>query len=131
MSLYFLSLLVRFVFSCSVMLERLSKSSQDFVAVTMDHIKRYAEAGLRTLAVAYRELGEEEFSSWEKEFVNAKTTISTDRDAMVEAAADKIERDLILLGATAVEDKLQKGVTLQLAFSSGRSFILCRYACSQ
>lgn len=96
--------------SDSVMLERLSKSSQDFVAVTMDHIKRYSEAGLRTLAVAYRELSEEEFSSWEKEFMNAKTTISIDRDAMVEAAADKIERDLILLGATAVEDKLQKGV---------------------
>ncbi|KAI3452434.1 hypothetical protein Pfo_009098 [Paulownia fortunei] len=94
----------------SVMFERLSKDVQDFVAVTMDHIKRYAEAGLRTLVVAYRELSEEEFRSWEEEFLKAQTSLSADRDALVEAAADKIERDLILLGATAVEDKLQKGV---------------------
>ncbi|XP_057769317.1 probable phospholipid-transporting ATPase 8 [Salvia miltiorrhiza] len=96
--------------SDGVMLERLSENSQDFVAVTMDHVKRYAEAGLRTLVLAYRELSKEEFSLWEKEFLNAKATIGIDRDALIEAAADKIERDLILLGATAVEDKLQKGV---------------------
>ena len=106
-----------FVLACSVMLERLSKNSQDFEATTMEHVKRYAEAGLRTLVLAYRELSEEEFSSWEKEFRDAKATVGPDRDALIEAAADKIERDLILLGATAVEDKLQKGVTLQLAFS--------------
>ncbi|KAL1554761.1 putative phospholipid-transporting ATPase 8 [Salvia divinorum] len=94
--------------SDSVMLERLSKNSQDFEAVTMDHVKRYAEAGLRTLVLAYRELSKEEFSSWEKEFLDAKATVGPDRDALIEAAADKIERDLILLGATAVEDKLMK-----------------------
>ncbi|PIN09078.1 Phospholipid-translocating ATPase [Handroanthus impetiginosus] len=94
----------------SVMFELLSKDVQDFVATTMDHIKRYAEAGLRTLVVAYRELSEEEFRSWEEEFLTAQTSVSGDRDALVELAAEKIERDLILLGATAVEDKLQKGV---------------------
>lgn len=94
------------------MLERLSKESEDSVPITMDHVKRYAEAGLRTLIVAYRELSKEEFSSWEKEFMNAKATVGPDRDALIEAAADKIEKDLILLGATAVEDKLQEGVTL-------------------
>ncbi|XP_047954399.1 probable phospholipid-transporting ATPase 8 [Salvia hispanica] len=96
--------------SDSVMLERLSKKSQDFVDSTMDHVKRYAEAGLRTLVLAYHELSKEEFSSWEKEFLDAKATVGADRDALIEAAADKIERDLILLGATAVEDKLQIGV---------------------
>lgn len=94
------------------MFERLTEDGQDFVGVTMDHIKRYAEAGLRTLVVAYRELSEEEFHSWEEEFVMAQTSVTADRDALVEAAADKIERDLLLLGATAVEDKLQKGVNL-------------------
>lgn len=117
MSPYFLSLLVHSEFSCSVMLERLSEDVQDFVAVTMDHIKKYAEAGLRTLVVAYRELSEEEFRSWEEEFLMAQTSVSADRGALVEAAADKIERDLVLLGATAIEDKLQKGVNLKLAVS--------------
>ncbi|KAL6520255.1 putative phospholipid-transporting ATPase 8 [Orobanche minor] len=94
----------------SIMFERISDDVQDFVAVTKDHIKGYAEAGLRTLVVAYRELSELEFSSWEEEFLMAQTSLNVDRDDLMEAAADKIERDLVLLGATAVEDKLQKGV---------------------
>ncbi|XP_073142453.1 probable phospholipid-transporting ATPase 8 [Henckelia pumila] len=94
----------------SAMLERLSRKAKEFEARTREHIKRYAEAGLRTLVVAYRELNEDDFRSWEEEFLNAKTSVNADRDALVDAAADKIERDLILLGATAVEDKLQTGV---------------------
>jgi magnesium-transporting ATPase (P-type) len=35
---------------------------------------------------------------------------------LVDAAADKLERVLILLGATAVEDKLQKGVSANYYF---------------
>ena len=42
--------------------------------------------------------------------MKAKTSVSENRDALMDEAADKIERNLILLGATAVEDKLQKGV---------------------
>ncbi|KAM7512457.1 hypothetical protein LguiB_011332 [Lonicera macranthoides] len=94
----------------SVMFERLSKEGRIFEAKTKEHIKKYSEAGLRTLVVAYRELGEEEYNIWEEEFLEAKASVTADRDALVDAAADKIERDLILLGVTAVEDKLQKGV---------------------
>ncbi|XP_061363200.1 probable phospholipid-transporting ATPase 8 [Gastrolobium bilobum] len=94
----------------SVMFERLSQYGRQFEAETKDQIKRYAEAGLRTLVVAYRELGEEEYKLWDKEFTKTKTSVAADRNALVDAAADKMERDLILLGATAVEDKLQKGV---------------------
>ncbi|KAF5739621.1 putative phospholipid-transporting ATPase 8-like [Tripterygium wilfordii] len=94
----------------SVMFERLSKDGRHFEVETKKHIKRYAESGLRTLVVAYRELDEDEYKQWEQEFLKAKTSVTPDRDALVDAAADKIERDLSLLGATAVEDKLQKGV---------------------
>ncbi|XP_071692834.1 probable phospholipid-transporting ATPase 8 [Rutidosis leptorrhynchoides] len=94
----------------SVIFERLTKNSQPFENETRNHINMYAEAGLRTLVIAYRPLDEEEYKAWEQEFFKAKTSVSLDRDALVDAAADKIERDLILLGATAVEDKLQKGV---------------------
>jgi len=93
------------------MFERLSKDGRQFEVETRDHIKRYAEAGLRTLVVTYRELDEEEYKLWDKEFSKVKTSVTEDRDALVDAAADKMERDLILLGATAVEDRLQKGVS--------------------
>ena len=46
------------------------------------------------------------------EFTEAKNSLSADREEMIEEVAEKIERDLILLGATAVEDKLQNGVGL-------------------
>ncbi|RAL46890.1 hypothetical protein DM860_005169 [Cuscuta australis] len=93
----------------SVVFRKLSKNGRLFEEKTREHIEQYANAGLRTLVIAYRELGEEEFKSWEKELLSAQVS-SDDREALVDAAADKIERDLILLGATAVEDKLQKGV---------------------
>uniref|UniRef100_M0ZI89 Phospholipid-transporting ATPase n=2 Tax=Solanum tuberosum TaxID=4113 RepID=M0ZI89_SOLTU len=94
----------------SVMFEQLSKDGRVFEGITREHLKQYAEAGLRTLVVAYRELDEKEFQSWEREFLNAQASVTADRDALVDAAAQKIERDIILLGVTAVEDKLQKGV---------------------
>ncbi|XP_020234713.1 probable phospholipid-transporting ATPase 8 isoform X2 [Cajanus cajan] len=94
----------------SVMFERLSQHGRQFEAETRDHIKRYAEAGLRTLVIAYRELDEEEYKLWDKDFSKIKSSVTEERDALVDAAADKMEKDLILLGATAVEDRLQKGV---------------------
>ena len=46
---------------------------------------------------------------WQQQYVAAKTAIQ-DRDAKVAEVAELIERDLVLLGCTAIEDKLQEGV---------------------
>ncbi|OVA05064.1 Cation-transporting P-type ATPase [Macleaya cordata] len=94
----------------SVMFERLAKSGRVFEEQTKDHINEYADAGLRTLVLAYRELDEQEYKEFNKEFTEAKNSVSLDRDSMIDEAAEKVEKDLILLGATAVEDKLQSGV---------------------
>ncbi|KAJ4836270.1 Phospholipid-transporting ATPase 10, partial [Turnera subulata] len=94
----------------SVMFERLAKNAQEFENQTKEHISEYADAGLRTLVLGYRELDEEEYNEFNKEFTEAKNLVSADRDEMIEEVAEKIEKDLILLGATAVEDKLQNGV---------------------
>lgn len=97
-------------FSCSVMFERLAKSGREFEEQTMEHVNEYADAGLRTLILAYRELNEEEFNKFNEKFAEAKNSVSADRDDMMDEVAQMIEKDLILLGATAVEDKLQQGV---------------------
>ncbi|XP_072972550.1 probable phospholipid-transporting ATPase 8 [Typha angustifolia] len=94
----------------SVIFEKLSKEGQSFEAETKCHIDEYSEAGLRTLAVAYRILTEEDYRIWNDEFSAAKSFVNADRDGIVDKAAEQIEKDLILLGATAVEDRLQKGV---------------------
>ncbi|KAK8960196.1 putative phospholipid-transporting ATPase 4 [Platanthera guangdongensis] len=94
----------------SMIFDRLSKNGKIYEADTMKHLNEYGEAGLRTLALAYKMLDESEYSTWNAEFLRAKTTIGPDRDAQLEQVVDTMERELVLVGATAVEDKLQKGV---------------------
>ncbi|KAM4106762.1 hypothetical protein ACB094_04G089800 [Castanea mollissima] len=94
----------------SVIFERLTKNGREFEEQTREHVNEYANAGLRTLLFAYRELDEEEYNKFNEEFTEAKNSVSADRDEMMEEVAEKIEKDLVLLGATAVEDKLQNGV---------------------
>ncbi|XP_072978047.1 probable phospholipid-transporting ATPase 4 [Typha angustifolia] len=94
----------------SIIFERLSKNGKMFESDTTKHLNEYGEAGLRTLALAYRVLQESEYAAWNAEFVKAKTTIGGDREGQLEHVSDLIEKELILVGATAVEDKLQKGV---------------------
>lgn len=94
----------------SIIFDRLSKNGKLVLDATTKHLNEYGEAGLRTLALAYKKLDETDYSSWNEEFSKAKTSIGGDRESMLERLSDMMERDLILVGATAVEDKLQKGV---------------------
>ncbi|KAK7325102.1 hypothetical protein VNO77_29184 [Canavalia gladiata] len=94
----------------SIIFDRLSKNGKTYLEATTRHLNEYGEAGLRTLALAYRKLDDQEYSEWNNEFQKAKTAVGPDREAMLEKVSDIMERELILVGATAVEDKLQKGV---------------------
>lgn len=93
------------------MFERLAYNGREFERQTREHVMGYAEAGLRTLILAYREVNEEEYLAFNKAFTVAKSSVSAERDKLVEEVAEDFEKNLILLGATAVEDKLQKGVS--------------------
>ncbi|KAI5840221.1 phospholipid-translocating P-type ATPase [Morchella snyderi] len=73
------------------------------------HINDFATDGLRTLLYAHRFLDEQEYTGWKKIYAEATTSL-VDRQSLIEKAADMIERDFELGGATAIEDKLQKGV---------------------
>lgn len=77
------------------------KTSQDMEA--------YANGGLRTLCIAQRYLSEEEYVGWQRVYEDATNSI-TDRDAAIDKANEQIEHSLTILGATALEDKLQEGV---------------------
>lgn len=73
------------------------------------HMNDFATEGLRTLLYAYRSLKEEEYMSWQKQYLDASTSL-VDRKEKVEKIGDLIEEDFELAGATAIEDKLQEGV---------------------
>ncbi|KAL6472709.1 hypothetical protein MHYP_G00188970 [Metynnis hypsauchen] len=71
--------------------------------------EEYAGEGLRTLALAYKNLDEAEFQQWRERHHEASTALE-DREEKLDAIYEEIEKDLVLIGATAVEDKLQDGV---------------------
>jgi magnesium-transporting ATPase (P-type) len=94
----------------SIIFDRLSKNGKAYLEATTKHLNDYGETGLRTLALSYRRLEEKEYSDWNNEFQKAKAAVGADREAMLERVSDIMEKELILVGATAIEDKLQKGV---------------------
>ncbi|KAM9604319.1 phospholipid-transporting ATPase IH isoform 2-T2 [Trichechus inunguis] len=70
-------------------------------------VERNAVEGLRTLCVAYKRLIPEEYEAVCKLLQAAKVALQ-DREKKLAEAYEQIEKDLILLGATAVEDRLQE-----------------------
>ncbi|KAI3902897.1 hypothetical protein MKX01_040124, partial [Papaver californicum] len=92
-----------------IIFDRLSEDGRHYQYKTSGHLNMYGECGLRTLALAYKKLDESEYHDWNSKFQKAKTSMGADREAMLEDLSDMMEKDLILVGATAVEDKLQKG----------------------
>ena len=93
----------------TVILERLGKNNP-IVEATLQHLEEYATEGLRTLCLAMREIPEQELQQWLQVFDKANTTVSGNRAEELDKAAEIIEHDFFLLGATAIEDKLQDGV---------------------
>ncbi|KAJ7209673.1 calcium transporting ATPase [Mycena pura] len=92
----------------TVILERLNKN-QPYTERTLVHLEDYATEGLRTLCLAYRDVPEQEYRQWAAIYDQAAATINGRGEAL-DQAAELIEKDLFLLGATAIEDKLQDGV---------------------
>lgn len=62
------------------------------------------QEGLRTLCVAYRPLSPEQYQDACHHLKQARMSLH-ERDKKLAEAYDLIETDLILLGATAVEDR--------------------------
>ncbi|KAG6844765.1 hypothetical protein H0H87_003988 [Tephrocybe sp. NHM501043] len=94
----------------SVIYERLAKDHDPVLKEkTSKDMEMFANNGLRTLCIAYRWLDEDEYMSWSKKFDDAANSIEH-RDEEIDKANELIEHSLHILGATALEDKLQEGV---------------------
>uniref|UniRef100_A0A6Q2Y5G8 Phospholipid-transporting ATPase n=1 Tax=Esox lucius TaxID=8010 RepID=A0A6Q2Y5G8_ESOLU len=76
------------------------------VAQVKARVEHNAVEGLRTLCVAYRKLSVDQYEETCHLLNSAKLALQ-DRDKKLSEAYDLIEKDFILLGATAVEDRLQ------------------------
>ncbi|ETN22192.1 hypothetical protein PPTG_02205 [Phytophthora nicotianae INRA-310] len=96
----------------NVMMPR-SKVDQ-YTAKMDEELKRFASEGLRTLVICSKELTAEEYLAWDAKYQEAVTSL-TNRDELLEQVAELIETEMKIVGATAIEDKLQKGVPAAIA----------------
>ncbi|XP_069006033.1 phospholipid-transporting ATPase IC [Embiotoca jacksoni] len=97
-----------------VILEKLQKDcpNQDSIE---EALELFAEACLRTLCVAVRSVPEALWEQWSKTLTRSAAMVTCDREALLEKLYDQMERDLQLLGVTAIEDRLQEGVPETIA----------------
>ncbi|KAL6435705.1 hypothetical protein ACFW04_005540 [Cataglyphis niger] len=98
----------------NVIYERLKKGSEEIMAKTLEHLNKFASEGLRTLCLSVRDLDEKFFNNWKQRHQEAALSHER-RDDKLDAIYEEIEKDMSLLGATAIEDKLQDGVPQTIA----------------
>ncbi|XP_063830250.1 probable phospholipid-transporting ATPase IM [Ostrinia nubilalis] len=98
----------------NVIYDRLKSNQAEVKSRTQEHLNKFAGEGLRTLALAWRPLEERGFAEWKRRHQAAALALH-DRDEQLDAIYEEIETDLLLLGVTAIEDKLQDGVPETIA----------------
>eukprot|EP00762_Andalucia_godoyi_P004804 ANDGO_07205.mRNA.1 Phospholipid-transporting ATPase 3 len=103
----------------SVVFPRLVHAAK-YSDVTVDHLQDFASEGLRTLCLAQREFSDAEFESFSQRYREATLALN-DREGKINQVAEDFERELQLLGATGIEDKLQEGVpdTIEILAKAG------------
>lgn len=95
----------------NVMMERASKPDPNLLKQLDDCSRK----GLRCLVIGRRKLNESEVQGWLQEHARAEASMN-DREKLLDALGERIEKNLEILGATAIEDKLQENVgeTIQM-----------------
>jgi phospholipid-translocating P-type ATPase (flippase) len=93
----------------TAMLPRGSCGSVEEAATVVDHLKTFAQEGLRTLVLGYRDLTAAQYTEWLASYREASAA-AKDRADLMSKVADNLEKDMIIVGLTAIEDKLQDGV---------------------
>ena len=95
----------------NMILERIGSSLEQrkYYDVTLKYLDEFANDGLRTLCLAMKVIPQPEYQAWAKKFHEASIAINN-REQQLDEVATLMEQDLTLLGASAIEDKLQDGV---------------------
>ncbi|XP_077164389.1 phospholipid-transporting ATPase IG isoform X7 [Paroedura picta] len=84
-----------------------SRVPESEILKTKVHVERNAIDGYRTLCVAFKEISESDYLKISDQCKEATMALQ-DREAKMAVLFDEIERDMHLIGSTAVEDRLQE-----------------------
>jgi magnesium-transporting ATPase (P-type) len=108
----------------TVIFQRLADDS--LVQVTSKHLDKFAHEGFRTLCCAYAYIDTDKYKEWLPRYNKASLLFGEAKVRQTEACIDELERDLTLVGATAIEDRLQDDVpeTIDTLLKAGINFWL-------
>ncbi|KJH47775.1 phospholipid-translocating P-type ATPase, flippase [Dictyocaulus viviparus] len=84
-------------------------SGEEELYKAQEHLSDYAKQGLRTLCLGKKFLDEVTYQSWRSLHEEAELDLYH-RENLLRDSALKAEKDVELLGVTAIEDRLQEGV---------------------
>ncbi|XP_041374106.1 phospholipid-transporting ATPase ID-like isoform X1 [Gigantopelta aegis] len=98
----------------SVIFERLDSSCEELKELTLHHLNEFAQEGLRTLCLAYKDISKSVYDAWKEKHHLASISLEN-RDEQLDTLYEEIEQNLQLVGSTAIEDKLQDGVPEAIA----------------
>lgn len=98
----------------TMIFQRLSPECEELKATTIEHLDEFAGEGLRTLCLAYKDIDKPTFDSWMERYEEAASALEN-RDELLDEVYEEIEQNMILIGASAIEDKLQDGVPETIA----------------
>jgi phospholipid-transporting ATPase len=91
-------------------LSRISPNSKrEFMSQAKQYVDFFSTKGFRTLLLGMKVLDENEYKEWAKKLNDANLDLENKQKAIDEVYAD-VEKNIYLIGATIVEDKLQDGV---------------------
>lgn len=83
---------------------------QPYHKSTFKAVHEFASKGLRTLCVAMKIIPVEEFEKWYAEYEKVKCSMGEGKESRLQQLGEEIEDGVMLIGATGLEDQLQKGV---------------------
>ena len=84
-----------------------SKNSKEYKYI-MNKVNEYSTKGLRTLLIGYKELNSEEYNKFNEKYqLLIEDMEENDNQNQIYQLYGEIENDIYLIGATAIEDKLQ------------------------
>ena len=90
----------------SVMMERCDVNATILTQLNKD-LNLFAKEGLRTLIMAQKEIKMSEYQIFLKAYENLKFSSDRERERKLLDLYDRMEKNLELIGASAIEDKLQ------------------------
>jgi len=90
-----------------------SYSKKNLYPKTNDHLDKFAKQGLRTLCYGFKNIPIKEYKAWEIKYKEAKyeSMRKKESSSLLNMIINEMESNLVLLGVSALEDKLQDEVS--------------------